>query len=128
MGILQRLNPQAQHFASAKAQVRDAVGRVLEVGDEVLVLTPKTLLRVAEIKPILDPGAPPNAMLVTLVTRMAIACPRDQGIEDLYFLRHQAEIGDGAIQGGGTQADDVDPPPAGDETGPAEKATLVTLE
>lgn len=28
---------------------------------------------------------------------LALVAPRDQGIEDLYFLRHQAEIGDNAI-------------------------------
>jgi len=133
MGILERLNPKAQHFASAPAQVRDAVGHVLQLGDEVLVIIPKMLLRVAEIKPLLDPGAPPNTMLVTLVTRMAVACPRDRGIEDLYFLRHQAEIGDRAINlDQEAEAQDPPPPPPDGPVdphgGPAEKATTVTLE
>lgn len=97
MGFGSRSNPTAQHHAAAPARVRDAAGKVLEIGDEVLVVLSKSLMRVAEIKPLLAPGSPPNAMLVTLVTRMAIAVPRDTGVEDLYVVRHQAEIGDNAI-------------------------------
>lgn len=84
---------------TAPAQVRDAVGRVLEIGDEVLVTVPKFPMRVAACTPILEgPGVPPGLMQLTLVCRLAIAIPRDTRGEDLYFLRHQAEIGDGALK------------------------------
>jgi len=117
MGIMQRLNPKAQVMAAAPAHVRDAVGKILEVGDEVVIIAPKCLLRVAEIKPLLDPGAPPHTMMLVLVTRLAIAVPRNQGIEDLYVLRHQAEIP-------GTPAIPEDEaPPNGDERGPADPPT-----
>ena len=97
MGILERMNPR-HTLGAPPARVRDAVGRVLELGDEVVVVTPKQIMRVAEIRPMLEPGAPKDALMVTLVTRMIIVVPRDQGVEDLYFLRHQAEIGDQAIK------------------------------
>jgi hypothetical protein len=97
MGIASRQNPQVQ-LASAPARVRDAVGRILEVGDECVVLANKIIVRVAEIRPLLEPGAPAGVMVLTLVTRINMAAPRDSGIEDLYFLRHQADIGDHAIQ------------------------------
>lgn len=122
-------NPTALQFrpaggGAAPARVRDASGKVLEIGDEVLVVMPTSLMRVASIKPVLHPGAPPNLMKLVLVTRMALAAPRDSAVENLYFLRHQAEIGDGAIE---TEAPQVDPPP-GDDSGPAEKPTRITLE
>lgn len=96
MGIASRQNPNVG-LASAPARIRDAVGRVLEVGDEVLAITNKMILRVAEIKPLLDPSAPAGVMVMTLVTRIQMACPRDQAVEDFYRLRHQSEIGDQAI-------------------------------
>lgn len=98
MGHAARRNPTTQ-LGHAPARVRDGSGKVLEVGDEVLVLSHKTLMRVAEIKPLLDPGAPPNAMIVVMVCQLQIAVPRDTGIEEVYVLRHQAEIGDKAIPG-----------------------------
>lgn len=95
------------------ARLRDASGRVLEIGDEILVLSPKTIMRVAAITPVLHPGAPKGTVQLTLVTRLAIAAPSDSGIEDLYFLRHAAEIGDekqwqegGGAQGAGQPAGD----------------------
>jgi hypothetical protein len=96
MGIQSRLNPNIQ-LATAPARVRDAVGRVLEIGDEAVILTNKIIVRVAELAPLMDPGAPAGVMVLTLVTRIRMAVPRDQGIEDLYLLRHQADIGDNAI-------------------------------
>ena len=129
MGKDARNNPTALQFAPRDGQappgrVRDAVGRVLEVGDEVLVVMPTCLMRVASVKPILHPGAPPNLMELVLVTRMAMAAPRDQGIESLYFLRHQAEVGDGAIP---TESPDAEPP-LGDASGPAEPPTQIVVE
>src|SRR6266851_1237164 len=114
MGIASRLNPTAA-VGTAPARVRDASNRVLEVGDEILVLTPKQIMRVASITPIMHPGAPPNMMLLTLVTKLAIAVPRDTGVEDLYFLRHQAEIGDKAIPGAEHEPSGADGPEPRDE-------------
>lgn len=76
-------------------RLRDAVGRVLEPGDEVLVVTPTQHFRVASVSPVLHPGAPPNTVLLTLVTRLAMGAPRDAAVEGVYFLRHASEIGDG---------------------------------
>ncbi len=99
MGVMEKLNPRSQrNAATAMPQVRDAVGKILEIGDEVLIVNPSCLFRVGEITPVMDPGAPPNTMLVTLVTRLALVAQRDHGVEHLYVLRHQAEIGDGAIK------------------------------
>ena len=134
MGSEARRNPIAGKFGGptgAAPQVRDAVGRVLEVGDEVLVVMPSCLMRVASMKPILHPGAPPNLMELVLVTRLAMAAPRDTGVENLYRLRHQAEIGDGAIPQvpDGPEAESPDgEPPLGDESGPAEKPAIVLLD
>jgi hypothetical protein len=109
MGIQSRRNPNV-NLASAPARVRDAVGRVLELGDEVVVILDKALMRVAEIRPMLEANAPPGAMMITLVSRVVVVAPRDQGIENLYRLRHQAEIGDGAIPGAGEQQQEQAPP------------------
>lgn len=113
MGIASRQNPNV-HLASAPARIRDAVGRVLEVGDECLVLTSKMIVRVAEIKPLMDPGAPAGVMVMTLVTRIQVAGPRDGALEDCYLLRHQADIGDHAIP----EADQPQEPQ--EQQGPAE--------
>jgi hypothetical protein len=102
MGSASQLNPNILH-GTAPARVRDAVGRVLEVGDEVLLVVPSQTLRVASISPILHPGAPPNAMLLVLVAKASLGVPRDTSVQGLYFLRHQAEIGDQAIAGAGEQ-------------------------
>lgn len=95
---MERLNPN-HLIQTAPPRVRDAANRILEIGDECIVITPKTLMRVASITPVIErPGVPPGMMQVVLVTRLAILVPRDSGVEDLYFTRHQAEIGDGAIK------------------------------
>jgi hypothetical protein len=96
MGIASRQNPTVG-LATAPARVRDAVGKVLELGDEAVILTNKMIVRVAGITPLLDPGAPAGVMVLTLVSRIQMACPRDGAVEDLYVLRHQADIGDHAI-------------------------------
>lgn len=110
------------------ARVRDAAGKVLELGDEVLVVMPSCLMRVASIKPILAPGAPPNLMELVLVTRLAMGVPRDQGIENLYQLRHQAEIGDGAIEGQEEASSPDGEPGLGDDSGAAEGPARITLD
>ena len=115
MGIESRHNPNV-HLAQGPARVRDAIGKVLEVGDEILALTSKVVMRIASISPMMDPKAPPGAMLVTMVSRVVMVVPRDQGVEDLYFLRHQAEIGDGAIPGAGEQQQEQKPELGGDMT------------
>lgn len=122
-------NPTALQFhpaggGAAPSRVRDAVGKVLEIGDEVVVVMPSCLMRVASAKPILHPGAPPNLMELVLVTRLAMAVPRDTGVENLYRLRSQKEVGDGAIE---TESPDAGPLPIGDASGPAEKATQIEL-
>jgi hypothetical protein len=96
MGIQSRRNPNVQ-LAQGPARVRDAVGRVLEIGDEILVLTDKAVMRVASISPMMDPQAPAGAMMVTMVCRIVLVAPRDQQVDNVYFLRHQSEIGDKAI-------------------------------
>src|ERR1019366_4169370 len=82
-------------------RVRDAKGKVLEIGDEVLVVSPITEYRVAGIRPILAPGAPPSAMEVILVTKLHLVAARDSAIESLYQLRHAAEMNDGLFPGQG---------------------------
>lgn len=110
MGRDSQLNPTARQLASAAARVRDHLGRVLEIGDEVLIVSPAQLYRVASIRPVLDPGAPPNQMQVLLVTQLQLAIPRDSGVANLYVTRHQAEIKDSFdFQGEAGKADETPP-------------------
>lgn len=93
-------------------RLRDALGRILELGDEVLLAMPTVIMRVAAVRPILHPGAPPNTVAVTLVCKVEVAGTHDTGIENCYRLRHQAEIGDGAITG-------PEPPPPPPDASPS---------
>lgn len=95
-------NATAQQFTrpggqAPPAQLRDALGRVIEIGDEVLAVMPSCMLRVASVKPVLHPGAPPNLMELVMVMKLSVMVPRDTAMPNVYFLRHQAEIGDQAI-------------------------------
>lgn len=89
------LNPFARKPSPPPAQVRDAAGHVLAVGDEILLVTPSVLVRVASIMPVLAPGAPPNTMELVMVARVGLGIPRDSGVEHLYRTRTAEEIKDG---------------------------------
>jgi hypothetical protein len=94
-------NPTALKFTpgnghAAPPQIRDASGHVLDLGDEVLIVIPKMLTRVAHIRPLLHPGAPPNLMALTLVCQIQISVPRDTPLADVYRTRTAAQVGDGA--------------------------------
>ncbi len=124
-----KFNPTAQKCGgptAPPARVKDAAGRVLDLGDEVLVLLPKMLMRVASIRPLLHPGAPRNSMALTLVCRVEVGVPRDSAIEDVYFTRHQSEVGDTFQVGPEAESPDA-APPVGDESGPAAPPAQVTL-
>ena len=101
-------NPTALKFTpgnghAAPPQIRDASGHVLDLGDKVLIVIPKMLTRVAHIRPLLHPGAPPNLMALTLVCQIQISVPRDTPLADVYRTRTAAQVGDGA----GQQAEEV---------------------
>ena len=75
-------------------RARDAYGRVLELGDEVIV--PKLMaprFRVQEIVPELAPGAPPNLVRITLGALIVLHAPADQPVGEFLRVRTAAEQG-----------------------------------
>jgi len=75
---------------------RDAYGRVLAPGDEVIV--PKLMaprFRVQEIAPELAPGAPPNLVRITLGAMIVLHVPADQAVGEFIRVQTAAEQGIG---------------------------------
>lgn len=109
--------------------VRDLPGRVLEVGDEVILSAPLHTYRVSKVEPVRAPGAPANLMHLQLVSVIDLPAPRDQPMEGVIRVRTAAEIkakGEETPEqeGVGKQAGEQ----AGVQAGVPEKATTVTLE
>jgi hypothetical protein len=103
----------------APPTVRDAINRVLEVGDEVLSVQPNHHLRVASIRPVTSPGAPPNLVELVLVSKVTVAVPSNASVDGLYLLRHQAEIGDGFLKTIGAEPAEAAPVPPPAPTAPS---------
>jgi len=108
--------------------VRDQLGRVLELGDEVLTVQPNTHLRVAQIARIPPkPGMPPDVVEMVLVARVLVAVPNGASIDSLYFLRHASEIKDGFLKNIGAEPD-APPPPAEPSGDPTTKAQVLAAD
>ncbi len=104
MGAGSRLNPFARDSQVAgPPQVRDHLGRVVGVGDMLLVSRPGGLVRVAQVTPLLHPGAPPNMMAVRLVGVIDLVVPRDSALEDVYRVAEAKELQGPASVGGDGQ-------------------------
>lgn len=108
MGIESRLNPYGRDSQVVGPPiVRDQTGKALEIGDQVLVLKTGVLARVAQITPLLHPGAPPNMMMVRLVTVIDVAVPRNAALDDVFRVTTALEMG-------GVQPPGNSGPPAAD--------------
>lgn len=93
MGSMSRLNPFSRDAINPPApEVRDHLGKILGVGDQVLINKNGLLARVAQITPVLDPGAPPNLMRVRLLAVIDVALPRQAALEDVYRTTPAAEL------------------------------------
>lgn len=91
MGKESRLNPTST--LGTPASTRDARGRLLQEGDEVLLHIPGPIyFRVARVAPSLDPKAPPNAIHLTLTARADFVAIRDQANLEFIRVRSAEEI------------------------------------
>jgi hypothetical protein len=80
------LNPFARHATTidtAAPCVRDGRGRVLQIGDEIIVPGAPALYYVNKIERVVDPGLPPNLMDVLLVGTMRVRVPRDMPAQEI---------------------------------------------
>jgi hypothetical protein len=76
-------------------EVRDAFGRVLHPGDTVALAKPSGMMpfRVAEIRPNLDPAAPPHSMRVTLLIHLPMTVRAGVPVAELVRVLTAAEAG-----------------------------------
>jgi hypothetical protein len=100
--------------ATPLAQVRDDKGRVLQEGDEVVLMQPGGCYRVAMIQPVVDPRAPKGLVKLTLVARLEIVCPANGPIEGCIRVRTAEELG-GVGPGPAAQVPDGAVSPEGEE-------------
>jgi hypothetical protein len=85
MGTLSRLNPNAADF-TGPPQTREARGRVLQEGDEIILALPGPVyFRVAQITPVLDPAAPPGFLHVHVGCMLTFTAKR--GVVNPQFIR-----------------------------------------
>lgn len=107
-------NPLAAQFGGPKpppAILKDALGKPLSEGDELMLVVNKTFMRVAALhRTLLAPGTPPNTMTLVLQTEVRLVVPCGAQIAECYLMRHQAEIGDGIIHDA-TQGEGAVPTP-----------------
>jgi hypothetical protein len=78
----------------ALPRTRDAYGRVLEPGDEIIVpkLSPVRFL-VRDVAPEMRMGFPPNLVRIALVATVEFHAPADTAVVDLIRIRTAAEQG-----------------------------------
>lgn len=89
-----RANPFAQNTHVRRPLIaRDAFGRELVVGDEVTLPNLRLFgFRVQEIRPALEPGAPPNTMVITVGAQIRMVVAADQRVPEMVRLRTNAEL------------------------------------
>lgn len=97
MGRDSKLNPRARDFAGAPPPpvnlIRDGRGRVLQVGDEIIVSNAATIgLIVQAIEPILDPRFPAGHVRVTVSTVQDLVLPAGQVVPNLLRIRTREEL------------------------------------
>jgi hypothetical protein len=95
-------------------QVRDDKGRVLQEGDEVVLMQPGSCYRVAMVQPVVDPRAPKGLVKLVLVARAEIVCQANQQIEGCIRVRTAEELG-GVGPGAAAQVPDGAVPPEEEE-------------
>ena len=75
------------------SRVRDAMGRILSVGDQVAMIHPGMILfTVGEITPSLDPRAPAGMIRLTLAAPMQLVGKADQPIQGIVRVVSIAEM------------------------------------
>jgi hypothetical protein len=91
-----KFNPHARGnvLGQLPLRVRDAYGRILTIGDEVILSKPvMTHFRIQDVAPILDPGMPPNHVRVMLGALLVLAVPADGAIGEVIRVRTADEQG-----------------------------------
>ena len=89
MGREEKLNPVAQQ-TSGGTIVKDAKGRELGVGDEIILTRAQVIpFRVAGITPLLDPNFPPNSLRIDLMSMSVFVAARGS-INAEFLLVQQA--------------------------------------
>jgi hypothetical protein len=110
MGYEGRENPQSREFGGPNVAL-EARGRILQEGDEIILSLPGPVyFRVAQITPVLDPGAPPGLLHVHVGAMLTFVAKR--GAINAQFIRVRT-----AEEAGPTQFKLLDAQPAGDDHG-----------
>lgn len=81
--------------AQPPLSLKDDRGREVALGDEVLVLQPGTIWRVAVLGPAVDPKLPPGAVHARLVATLDLVAESGARVEGLFRLRQAQELGGG---------------------------------
>lgn len=93
MGDVARLNPQSREY-TGPAVVKEARGRVLQEGDEIILSLPSPIyFRVAKITPVLDPTAPPGLLHVHVGSMLSFVAKRGQISREFIRVRSAEEAG-----------------------------------
>lgn len=94
MGRDERNNPANLPLPAEKDGVLDRLGRKLQVGDEVIMVTQgPVIFRVVEIAPLLDPRLPPGAMKITVGCAVDWFCPKGQKNAEFILVREAGSAG-----------------------------------
>ncbi len=93
MGRDARLNPFTKE-GIGEPIVFDHRNRPLQEGDEILLNVPGPIFfRVLGIRPVLDPGAPPNLMLVDVAASVTFTTQREERAKVFIRVRTAEEAG-----------------------------------
>lgn len=97
MGREGRLNPNTREFVEQHFGPRDTLdarGRVLQEGDEIILALPgPVFFRIAQITPVLDPGAPPDLLHVHVGVMLTFTAKRGAINREFIRVRTEAEAG-----------------------------------
>ena len=93
MGHEARQNPGSTEFPGP-TETRDARGRVLQEGDEIILSVPGPIyFRVAQITPVLDPAAPPGLLHVHVGCMLTFTAKRGAINREFVRVRTAEEAG-----------------------------------
>lgn len=111
-GSPKRLGGTAHVLSTEPLVVRDSQGRELGLGDEVVVLQPGSLARIAKMEAFVAPGAPPNLMQILLVSSTNLVVPRGAQLDGILRTAKYAELqaADQQEHGGAQQGTPGDAP------------------
>lgn len=100
-----------QAFAAGAVFVTDRFGNRIEPGDVLVYLPPSSgiVCQVGALTPVLDPGAQPGFVRLTLVTEIPLTYRGGTIASDMLVMRKQAQIKQ-EMQDAGAAAPDAAPP------------------